>query len=239
MNIYTTIWQHFVPDYPVGPVLEETFIHSHPSWLSVVLYQLPLSTTIHSILLVQFSCLMVLFHNLCPGPLWSFSWSWTLYFILCTFLHPVIIFDSFRNTCPYRRSLFCCSIDVMSSILYLSAPYLEICLLPCNTTHPPDHSHHCSLKCHFILFPYRPGLTSMKHTVLHTTAVQPTSRIPLIGKQWYQLSELIPASSNSGLHICISISNHTDQLIDSTAENGIKSAQYNEIIQFSRSYWFL
>jgi len=64
MNIYTTIWQHFVPDYPVGPVLEETFIHSHPSCLSVVLYQLPLSTTIHSILLVQFSCLMVLFHNL-------------------------------------------------------------------------------------------------------------------------------------------------------------------------------
>jgi len=28
---------------------------------------------IHSILLVQYTCLTVLFHNLSPGPLWSFS----------------------------------------------------------------------------------------------------------------------------------------------------------------------
>jgi len=30
------------------------------------------------------SSLKVLFHNLCPGPLWSTSWSATLYFILHT-----------------------------------------------------------------------------------------------------------------------------------------------------------
>jgi len=35
---------------------------------------------IHSILCVQFTCLKVLFDNLSPGPLWSSSWSWTLYF---------------------------------------------------------------------------------------------------------------------------------------------------------------
>jgi len=29
-------------------------------------------------------------------------------------------------------------------------------------TYPPDHSHLCSLKCHLIFFPYRPGLTSMQ-----------------------------------------------------------------------------
>jgi len=34
---------------------------------------------IHSILLVQFTCLTVLFHNLSPGPLWSTSWSGTLF----------------------------------------------------------------------------------------------------------------------------------------------------------------
>ena len=44
---------------------------------------------IHS---VHFTCLTVLSYNLSPGPLWSSSWSWTLNFILHTFLHPIIIF---------------------------------------------------------------------------------------------------------------------------------------------------
>ena len=30
-----------------------------------------------------------------------------------------------------------------------------------NITHPSDHSHLCSLKCHLIFFPDRPGLTSV------------------------------------------------------------------------------
>jgi len=47
----------------------------------------PLSTPstippIYSILLVQFTCLTVLFHNLCPRPLSSSSWSGALYFTL-------------------------------------------------------------------------------------------------------------------------------------------------------------
>jgi len=52
----------------------------------------PPSTMIHRILLVQFMCLTVLFHNLSPGPghLWSTSWSETLYFILNTFLHLIV-----------------------------------------------------------------------------------------------------------------------------------------------------
>ena len=48
--------------------------HSHPSWSSDILYQLPPPTTTHSIILVQCTCLTVLFHNLSPGPLWSSSW---------------------------------------------------------------------------------------------------------------------------------------------------------------------
>ena len=55
----------------------------------------------------------------------------------------------------------------------------------------------------------------MQHAASHTTTVQPSShnqRHVLIGKQWYQLPELIPANSNSGLHICISISILTQQM---------------------------
>jgi len=37
-------------------------------------------------------CLAVLSDNLSPGPLWSSSWSLTLYFIHHAFLHPIIIF---------------------------------------------------------------------------------------------------------------------------------------------------
>ena len=44
---------------------------------------------------------------------------------------------------------------------------------------------------------------------LHTATVPPSShnqRHVIIGNQWYQLLELIPINSNSGLHSCISIS---------------------------------
>ena len=34
----------------------------------------------------------------------------------------------FRSTCPYQRSLFCCSTNAMS-LVSLSAPYLGVCLL--------------------------------------------------------------------------------------------------------------
>ena len=58
----------FIRNYLGGPVPEKTFTHSHPSWSSDILYQLSPSTTIYSILLVQFMCLTVLFHNLFSVP---------------------------------------------------------------------------------------------------------------------------------------------------------------------------
>ena len=91
-HTHTNVQWSFVRDYQGEPVPEETFTYSHPSWLSNVLYQLPPSTVIHSILFVQFTCLTVLFHKLSPGPVRSTFWSGTLYFILHTFLHPIIIF---------------------------------------------------------------------------------------------------------------------------------------------------
>jgi len=66
------------------------------------------------------------------------------------------------------------------------------------------------LKCHLIFLSYRPGLTSMLSTTLHTTAVQSPSYYQwyiLIGKlQWYQLPIFIPSNSNSGFHSSIRIS---------------------------------
>ena len=69
------------------------------------LYQLPPSTTIYSILRVQFTCLTVLFHNFCPGSLSSSSWSGALHFILHAFLHPVII--CFSQHVPIPSQLQC------------------------------------------------------------------------------------------------------------------------------------
>jgi len=44
-------------------------------------------------------------YNLSPGPLWSFLWSWTLNFILHTFLHPIIIFFSQHMPIPAQPVL--------------------------------------------------------------------------------------------------------------------------------------
>ena len=103
-HTHTQAYRHttlcpFVRDQKSSRVPEETFTHSHTSWSSDILYQLPPSTTIHCILCVQFTCLTVLFNNLSPGPLWSSSWPWTRYFILHAFLHPIIVFFSHTVSC--------------------------------------------------------------------------------------------------------------------------------------------
>ena len=113
----TTVLRPFVWDYLSEPVPEETLTHP-PSWSSSNLYQLLPSTTIHSILLVQITCLAIFLHNLFPCPLWSTSWSGALHLIFHTFLHPISV--SFCSTCPYHYSLFCCSINIISSIPSLS-----------------------------------------------------------------------------------------------------------------------
>jgi len=59
---------------------------THLFWSSSNLYQLLPSTAIHSILLVQFTCLTVFLHNFSPSPLWSTSWSWALHLILHTYI---------------------------------------------------------------------------------------------------------------------------------------------------------
>jgi len=88
----TTVLWPFVWDCPSELEPEETNTHSHLSWSSIILYQLPPSTAIHSILPIQLMCLTVVFHNLCPSLLWSTSWPGILHFILHTFFHSMIVF---------------------------------------------------------------------------------------------------------------------------------------------------
>ena len=96
----------FVRNYLGEPVVpEETFTHSLLSWSSIIIYMPLPSTVIHSILPVQFTCLTILLHILCPSILWSTSWSCSLHFILHTFLHPVIVFFSQHMPIPSQPVL--------------------------------------------------------------------------------------------------------------------------------------
>jgi len=85
------------------------------------------------------------FYNLCPGPLWSSSilgpsTSYSIHFFTQSS-------SSFHSTCPYHRSLFCCSTNVISSVPNLSHLLTWKSVFYLNATHPSDHSHLCSLKC--------------------------------------------------------------------------------------------
>jgi len=116
----------FVRDYPGRLVPEETLTHSHPSCSSDILYQLPPFTTIHSILLVQFTCLTVLCDNL------SLSRS---SLVLDPLLHtPCISSPShYLLFAAHAHTIAACSaaIQVLCHLylVSLSAQYLEICLL--------------------------------------------------------------------------------------------------------------
>jgi len=87
--------------------------------------------------------------------LWSTSWSaYSIHFFAQSM-------SFFRSKCPYHCNLFCCSVNIISSIPSLSLNSLLGTVFYLNITHPSDHSHLCSVKCHLIFFPDRPGLTSV------------------------------------------------------------------------------
>jgi len=93
---------------------------------------------IHGILCVQFTCLTVLFDNLCPGPLWSSSWSWTLYFMHYAFLHPVVIFFLQHMPVPTQPVL----LQYQYYVIY-STPSLSLSSLFGNlsSVQPSSHNH--------------------------------------------------------------------------------------------------
>jgi len=65
-----------------------------PYWSSSNLYQFLPSITIHRILLVQITCLVIFLHNFCPRPFWSTSLSGVLHLIFRTFLHSISVLVS-------------------------------------------------------------------------------------------------------------------------------------------------
>jgi len=87
------------------------------------------------------------------------------------------------------KPLCVCVPNLSQLIIWESVFYL-------NTTHPSEHSHLCSMKCHLIFFPYRPGLTSMQHAALHMTAVQPPSQSGLVKK--YKCARLKFSTTKAG-----------------------------------------
>jgi len=106
------------------------------------------------------------------------SWSWTLNFILHTFLHPIIIFFSQHIPIPTQPVLLqyqcyvICTYCLSQLLTWESVFYL-------NAIHPPDHSHLCSLKCYHVFFPYRPGLTSMQYAACRNkTQLQIIAALP-------------------------------------------------------------
>ena len=140
----------FVRDNPGEPVPEETFTHPHLSLSSVVAYLLYPSIMIHGILPVQFTCLTVFFHNLCPSFLWSTSWPGTLHFILHSVLR--LFFGSrFCRQEGYHRYNICCAIvctvqcciHVIWLLLVISQ---MICIYLVQTTGCPV-SHHSPFIC--------------------------------------------------------------------------------------------
>jgi len=116
-NNTTTVLRPFVRDYPGEPVPEETFTHPHPDHhqISISFFHLPrsIASSLFKLCAWQSFCttsLHVLFGlTLGLEP----STSYSIHF----FTQSV---SSFRNTCPYHRNLFLCSINIISSIPSLS-----------------------------------------------------------------------------------------------------------------------
>jgi len=185
-NVYssttTIVSQPSVWDYLGEPVLEETFTHSHLSWSSIILYLLPPATTIHSILLVQFTCLFA--QPLSKSSLvYLMVWHPPLHTPYISSPNHSLLFATQAHT---NITCFVVVLRLCHLILFShSTLYFELYNL--NTTHLSDHSHLCPLKCHLIFFSHRPGLTSMQmqHTTSHTTAVQSPSHINYISPYWW------------------------------------------------------
>jgi len=130
---------NFVRDNPGEPVPEETFTHSHLSWSSVAPYLLHPSNmiqktyllhpfnTIHGILPVQFfpqsQVLFGLPFGLAP------STSYSIHFFTQSL-------SSFRNTCPYHRSLFCTVVPRLCHLILVSHStlFLEFYLVASRNT---------------------------------------------------------------------------------------------------------
>jgi len=147
--------------------------NTHPPTIQIIIQSLSASSIYHDPQHPPYSNYMLL-GNLFAQPL-SIS---SLVYLLVWSPPPHIPYISSPNQCllftAHAHTIATCFaivsilyhlflvFDILALIrLLLSTPYLEFHIFYLNITHPSDHSHLCSLKCHLIFFPDRPGLTSM------------------------------------------------------------------------------
>jgi len=130
----TTILRHFDWDCSGELVPEETFTHSHLS--STIFDQLPPSTTIS----VQFTCLAVFLHNLCPSPLWCTSLSGPS----SSYHTPYI---SLPNHCvlfathAHTNAICFAVVPILCFLFLVSQLFTWNSIFYFNATHPSDHFH--------------------------------------------------------------------------------------------------
>jgi len=122
----TTILRPFVRDYPGEPVPEETLTHP-PSWSASNLYQLLPSTTIHSILPVQITCLAIFLHNLSTSS--SLPGEWLLSHSLIRWLprERMVLRSCWLSDCNVRQ-LVSASRGNVSSPGYRGLFCVRLCL---------------------------------------------------------------------------------------------------------------
>ena len=93
----------------------------HPTFISFLHLPQSVASSLFKSRAWQFFC-TTSFHVLFGLPLGlEPSTSYSIHF----FTQSV---SSLRSTCPYHCNLFCCSINIISSIFSLSTPHLELCL---------------------------------------------------------------------------------------------------------------
>ena len=116
----TTVLQPFVRGYPGEPVPEETFTHS-----PVMIIIQPLSSFFHLLRSIASSLFNLrAWQSFCTTS-FQVLFGLPLGLESSTFMHFFTLsVSSFRNTCPYYCSLFCCSTKIISSISNLSLSQL-------------------------------------------------------------------------------------------------------------------
>jgi len=145
------------PSYP-GP--KETFTHSHLSWSTTILYQLPPYTMIHSILPVRFTCLTVFLHK--SSFIYLLVWQPPLYTPYISSPNHYLLFSTHAHTIAtcftvIVKPRLCHQIRDSISLLYLE-------LLSFTLT---SHIHLTILisvrwsTTSLTSFSYSPGLTSV------------------------------------------------------------------------------
>ena len=207
----TTVLQHFVQK-------KHSPTNSHLSWSSTIIYQLPPSTMTHS---TPSPCSIYVLDSFFSQPcsksslVYLLVWNSPLYIPYISSPNHCLLFTTHTHTIttcfalpPRLCELFLVSLLTLYFEFFFYSTLMSHIYLTILISALWSASY-------LIFFPYRPRLTSMQHTISHTTTVQSPSHSQWYihtGKQWFQVPEFIPSNSNSGLYSCFSISIRTQHV---------------------------